>query len=319
MNRLDRLSSILIQLQSRRFIKAQDIATRFEISLRTVYRDIRSLENAGIPIIGEAGIGYSLTAGYRLPPIMFTREEATAFLTAEKLVKGLTDTVNGNIYSLALDKIRAVLRTAEQDYLENIDNRIEVIRSPRSTKHLTDNTMQTALEAIAKKTVLALDYFAYYRQEHTTRRVEPIGVFFLDGYWHLIAYCRTRNSIRDFRFDRISAIELTTEQFEDLHGPFMDYVGCLYSDRSLLPVSILVDKQAHLHLGEQRYYQGFVSEKINADGVQMDFMTTSLEGFARWFMTFADYAAVMKPVTLTDRIKEIHQATANKLYRSSDC
>jgi predicted DNA-binding transcriptional regulator YafY len=319
MNRLDRLSSILIQLQSRRFIKAQDIASRFEISLRTVYRDIRSLEHAGIPIIGEAGIGYSLTAGYRLPPIMFTREEATAFLTAEKLVKGLTDAVNGNIYSLALDKVRAVLRTAEQDHLENIDNRIEVIHSLRHAKQITDNTMQTALEAIARKTVLALDYFAYYRQEHTTRQVEPIGVFFLDGYWHLIAYCRTRNSIRDFRFDRISGIEFTTEQFEDLHGPFKDYLGRLYCDRSLLPVSILVDKQAHLHLGEQRYYQGFVSEQITEDGVHMEFMTTSLEGFARWFMTFADYAEVIKPLTLLDRIKKIHEAIAKKLNYSSNC
>ena len=96
MNRLDRISAILIQLQSRRVVKAADIADRFNISLRTVYRDIRSLEEAGIPLIGEAGVGYSLADGYRLPPVMFTREEATAFLTAEKFIEKLPNTDRGN-------------------------------------------------------------------------------------------------------------------------------------------------------------------------------------------------------------------------------
>ena len=72
MNRIDRISAILIQLQTRRVVKAQDIADRFGISLRTVYRDVKSLEEAGIPVIGEAGVGYSLVDGYRLPPIMFS-------------------------------------------------------------------------------------------------------------------------------------------------------------------------------------------------------------------------------------------------------
>src|SRR5664279_5689637 len=91
MNRIDRVTAILIQLQSKRVVKAQEIADRFNISLRTVYRDVKTLDEAGLPVIGEAGVGYSIMEGYRLPPVMFTREEATAFLTAEKLVEKLTD------------------------------------------------------------------------------------------------------------------------------------------------------------------------------------------------------------------------------------
>ncbi|MGZ4000778.1 MAG: helix-turn-helix transcriptional regulator, partial [Mucilaginibacter sp.] len=119
MNRIDRISAILIQLQSRRVVKASDIAERFNISLRTVYRDIRTLEEAGIPLIGEAGVGYSIMDGYRLPPVMFTREEATAFLTAEKLMEKLTDPSSDENYKSAMYKIRSVLRMAEKDYLDN--------------------------------------------------------------------------------------------------------------------------------------------------------------------------------------------------------
>ncbi len=129
MNRIDRLSAIIIQLQSRRTVRARDIADRYNISLRTVYRDISSLEEAGIPIIGEAGIGYSLQEGYRLPPVMFTREEATALITAEKLVAQLTDSTNAGLFSNAPDKIRSVLETSDKDYLNHMEGKIEVVKN----------------------------------------------------------------------------------------------------------------------------------------------------------------------------------------------
>ena len=108
MNRLDRLSSILIQLQSRTRLRAQDIAQRFEIGLRTVYRDIRTLELAGIPIIAEAGKGYSLAEGYKLPPVMFTHVKVTVLITAERLLAQLADESSYKSCGLAMDKIRSV-------------------------------------------------------------------------------------------------------------------------------------------------------------------------------------------------------------------
>src|ERR1700758_320956 len=124
MNHIDRIAALLIHLQSRRIAKAGDIADRFNISLPPVYRDIKTLEEAGIPIIGEAGVGYSIMDGYRLPPVMFTREEATAFLTAEKFVEKMTDTSTMEHHKSAMYKIRAILRSAEKDLLEDIDNSI---------------------------------------------------------------------------------------------------------------------------------------------------------------------------------------------------
>lgn len=317
MNRLNRLSAILIQLQSRKTVRAQDIADRFEISLRTVYRDIRSLEEGGIPIVGEAGVGYSLAEGYRLPPVMFTREEATAFITAEKLVTSFTDAVNGNSYSSGLYKLRAVLKTTEKDYLEHLDDRIEVRRVTRPPElNSYNNPLQTILSAIASKTVLQLSYFTYYRQEKTQRMIEPIGVFYLDQYWHLIAWCREREAFRDFRFDRILELSPTQEQFIDLHPSLKNYIDDMYKECKLHEVTILIDQLAYLHLGEQKYYHGYISENQVADGVEMQFMTNSLEGFARWFMTFADHAVIIQPAKLTEKVKAIFLNISKNLVNS---
>lgn len=314
MNRIDRLSAILIQLQSRRTVKAQHIADRFGISLRTVYRDIRSLEAGGIPIIGEAGIGYSLMEGYRLPPVMFTREEAAAFITADKLVTGLTDAANGISYSSALYKIKAVLGNEEKDFIGNIDERIQVLKASRAP-HLQSeiNPLQIILKGIAEKKVVQLNYFAYYRQEHTCRLVEPIGVFYLDNYWHLIAYCKERKACRDFRFDRITDISLTEDTFVDVHLNLKDYLNGQYKDLKLEEVTIQVDNYASRLLGEQKYYQGYINETETITGVEMYFLTNSIEGFARWYMTFADYARIVQPKQLLDRVHLIYSAIGEKL------
>jgi predicted DNA-binding transcriptional regulator YafY len=313
MNRIDRLSAILIQLQSRKNTRAQDVANRYQISLRTVYRDIRSLEEAGVPIIGEAGRGYSLADGYRLPPLMFTREEATAFITAEKLVISLTDQENSRSYTIAMDKIRAVLKRTDKDYLEDLDERIKVIKSNRHPKlNEQPSSLQIILQAISNKKVMQMTYFAYYRQEQTLRLVEPIGVFYLDNYWHLIAYCRERKACRDFRFDRIIDIEATNECYQDVHISLESYLTDQYKDLSVIEVTLLVDQEASFHLGEQKYYQGYVSEKQTPKGVEMKFMTLSPEGFSRWYMSIADVAVILKP----DSIKKKVQLLFNKIEKN---
>ena len=217
MNRIDRISAILIQLQSRRVVKAGDIAERFNISLRTVYRDIKTLEEAGIPLIGEAGVGYSIMDGYRLPPVMFTREEATAFLTAEKLMEKLTDPSSDENYKSAMYKIRSVLRMAEKDFLENIDGHIEVLKSRRVSPgaKLDLNPLQIILKGIGERQVLSIHYFAAHNQQKSERCIEPVGVFYQDNYWHLIAWCRLREDYRDFRLDRISNIFADWRTFQN--------------------------------------------------------------------------------------------------------
>lgn len=304
MNRIDRVSAILIQLQSKKIVKAQHIADRFNVSLRTVYRDIRSLEEAGIPLAGEAGIGYSIMDGYRLPPVMFTKEEAIAFLTAEKLVEKMTDETNGRNYKSAMYKIRAVLRSAEKDLLDQIDNQIEVIRINKQ-KVADGNYTEPILKAIAERKVVSIDYFTFYRRESNKRMVEPVGIFHLDHYWHLIGYCLLRNDYRDFRFDRISSLHITEHPQQREHLPLKNYIERRFTDRELTPVTISLNEYACPYVNEQKYYMGYVSETKKGNEIEMNFMSASLDGFARWFIVIADYARIVEPEILRDKVKSL--------------
>ena len=318
MNRIDRVSAILIQLQSRRVVKASDIAERFNISLRTVYRDIKTLEEAGIPIIGEAGVGYSIMDGYRLPPVMFTREEATAFLTAEKFVEKLTDASTMEHHKSAMYKIRAILKTTEKNLLEEIDNSIEVFKNHHHAGVGNKDHIQTLLTAIAQKNILTIDYFANHSQEHTKRDIEPIGIFFKDGHWHAIAFCRMRNDYRDFRLDRINRLTATDKVFNNKHPTLKAYIAQTAKEQELDLVVILVDKTVTSHLNYQKYYSGFVSEKTVGNQVEMTFLTASLEGFARWFMMFGDQAEIITPDSLKERVANIANALAQRNFQLSN-
>lgn len=306
MNRIDRISAILIHLQSRRVVKASDIADRFNISLRTVYRDVKTLEEAGIPLIGEAGVGYSIMDGYRLPPVMFTREEATAFLTAEKLMEKLTDPSSDEHYKSAMYKIRSVLRMAEKDFLDNIDGHIEVLKSRRTSGVKLDlNPLQIILKGIGERTVLSIHYFAMHNQQRSERCIEPVGVFYQDNYWHLIAWCRLREDYRDFRLDRISNISLTGERFKTMHPNLNEYISQQARDRNLEEVIIRVEKGIGPYLNEQKYYNGFVSER-EVDGLmEMTFLTGFVEGFVRWIMMYGDMAIIISPDSLKEKVKEL--------------
>ncbi|MBL4677970.1 MAG: YafY family transcriptional regulator [Mucilaginibacter sp.] len=312
MNRIDRISAILIQLQSRRVVKASDIAERFGISLRTVYRDVRSLEEAGVPVIGEAGVGYSLVDGYRLPPIMFTREEATAFLTAEKFVEQMTDASTGAQHRSAMYKIRAILKTSEKDLLDSMEGNIEVFKSNIQQRVDNQDHIQTILNGIISKTVLCIEYTAGYTQVQTKREIEPIGIFYLDSFWHLIAYCRMRNDYRDFRLDRIQSLTETTNKFEGNHPTLKEYVAQTASEHKLETIVMRVDKKTVPFVGYQKYYHGFVSEKEVGDQLEMTFLTMYPEGLARWYMMFGDTADIVSPLFLRDRVVELLDAVAKR-------
>src|SRR2546430_8009627 len=173
MNRVDRLVAIALRLQSRRVVRAEDLAAHFEISVRTVYRDLAALGEAGIPIIGEAGVGYSLVKGYHLPPVMFTAEEASALFIGGKLVEHLTDASLRKQMESALLKIRSVLPRDRQDYLDRLERSTAVVSGgPIAIPRLSSEALIPIPRALAERRVLALGDQGGQRRDMTQRQGE---------------------------------------------------------------------------------------------------------------------------------------------------
>jgi predicted DNA-binding transcriptional regulator YafY len=213
MNKINRITAILTQLQSKRIVTAKSIAERFQVSLRTVYRDIKTLQEAGVPIGSENGVGYFIVDGYKLPPVMFTEEEANALITAEKLVlqkneKSLTDN-----YVSALIKIKSVLRNTQKEKIELLESRIGA--DAKYTITPKTNYLATIQKAIIESIVLKMEYQSIYKNELTKRTVKPLAFYFTENDWILVAYCNLRKSLREFRLDKMEKLELTDAHFSD--------------------------------------------------------------------------------------------------------
>jgi predicted DNA-binding transcriptional regulator YafY len=210
MNRLDRITSILIQLQSKRLITAREIAERFEVTKRTIYRDIQTLRHAGVPIGEDEGKGYFLVEGYRLPPVMFTMEEARALVTTSKILNYHTEDSLKQNYESALLKIKAVLSLTDKDKLEFLNSRIGFQKPWAPASSYLDSIQHSITES--KK--LRIKYQSRNEEQLTERTIHPYAVYFSGAVWTTIAFCELRQEIREFRLDRIKELKLQHTHFK---------------------------------------------------------------------------------------------------------
>ena len=308
MNRIDRLHAILTHLQSKKLVTAQEIADRFKISLRTVYRDVKALDESGIPVIGEAGSGYSIMEGYRLPPVMFTQEEASALLLGAKLAEHFTDASIRKQYDSALFKIKAVIRGVDKDYVENLEEHVAVFRSGVSHPELNDRFIGQLQKAIVEKKVVHLVYMANHSQETTERDVEPIGLCYYGESWHLIGWCRLRSDYRDFRLNRIKRMEIKETSFaEKQHRSLQEYINdmIVQSSGELEEIVVEFDKAAARFISNQKYYYGYVREERDGDVIRMYFVTSFPMGFARWLLMFINSVRILTPQKLNTMMQGI--------------
>ncbi|TNE70751.1 YafY family transcriptional regulator [bacterium] len=222
--RLSRLTAILTQFQTKRLLTATALADKFEVSVRTIYRDIRALEQAGVPIITEDGKGYRLMEGYRIPPIMFTEAQANALITAEQLVLKNKDTSFIKDYTEAVDKIKAVLKYSVKDKVNLLSERT---RFDQNTYLERNSSSLSSLQfALTNFRVIKIEYTN--EQNNTTNRdIEPFALLNTEN-WLLVAYCRLRNEFRFFRLDRIKKLEILTETFEPHKMTLQEYFEKYY-------------------------------------------------------------------------------------------
>lgn len=212
-SRLSRLTAILIKLQSSSFTTVKQLSETFDISARTIYRDLSSLEAAGIPIVSVEGKGYSILEGYYVPPVMFTESEASAIIFAEKLIEKTKDTSLISEFNKAIEKIKSVLRFSEKEKADFLAKRIIIGKNweeERSSSNLSD-----VQKALTNFEVLEITYLKKDAKKASHRKIEPFAIYFnTSENWVVIAWCQLTNEFRSFRLDRIKKLEKPAENFE---------------------------------------------------------------------------------------------------------
>lgn len=228
MSQLSRLIAILTLLKSKRILTARELSMKFDISIRTVYRDLRKLEASGVPIITIEGRGYSLMDGYSVAPVQFTEKQANALITAQHLVNQTNDSSFVENFEEALTKIKSVFRTSIQEKSELLNNKIHVFDTKQ--EKISSNVLSEIQLAITNFNFTEINYRKADDPTITFRKIEPYAIYSTDNKWILLSWCHLRKDYRAFRIDRIQHFKLLQEKFEDRKFSLQTYFqSCPYN------------------------------------------------------------------------------------------
>lgn len=223
MRRADRLFQIVQLIRGRRLTTAAFLAERLEISPRSIYRDVAALQAQGVPIEGEAGVGYRMRRGFDLPPLMFDAREAQALVACVRIAQPRIDPALAAGAEDALAKILAVLPAAERAAAESLSVYAPSVGPDPQTRE----RLQRLRQATEQRIKLRLTYLDL-KDDTSMRTVRPLGCFYWGQVWTLAAWCESREDFRNFRVDRIQAIEVLNARFRDEPGRTLPDLMRLY-------------------------------------------------------------------------------------------
>jgi predicted DNA-binding transcriptional regulator YafY len=213
MRRADRLFRIVQLLRAGRLSTARSLAQKLEVSERTIYRDIQELQLSGMPIEGEAGVGYTLRRDFDIPPLMFDRQEITALVLGARMVKAWGGTEMAEAANNALRKIEAVLPPDLRDRIDQVQLYAPGFRVSKELRHRLDSLHHAAID----RSVLDVEYTSE-AGDLTRRRIRPLALVFWGGAWTLVGWCELRRDFRSFRVDRMQFISILDEIFTPQAG-----------------------------------------------------------------------------------------------------
>lgn len=229
MSQLSRLISILTLLKSKRLLTATELSEKFDVSIRTVYRDIRKLEDAGIPVYTIEGRGYSLMDNYTVAPVQFSEKQANALITAQHIINQSKDASFVNEFNEALTKIKSVFRSSIQEKSELLSDKIRVWNW--EYEEFSSDALSEIQLAITNFNFVEINYQKANDPSISFRKIEPCAMYSTNHKWILIAFCHLRKELRAFRIDRILHFKILPEQFEDPKFNIQDYfASCPYGD-----------------------------------------------------------------------------------------
>lgn len=307
MNRTDRLFAILLQLQTHGRLRARDLAADFEVSVRTIYRDVEALCQSGVPIIALPGQGYSLQEGYFLPPLMFTTLEAGALSLGADYVAQTLDAPLRAAAESAQAKLANALTAESRRDLQHLQDSVRYLQIDSAPAH---PHLRTVREAILARTVLRITYHAYGRPAPADRDVEPYGLIHTARAWQLLAHCRTRRAPRMFRLDRIDAVHPTGEHFH--HRPGLTArTARPPTDEPRTLARIRADAAAARWIREDHPH-GLIGEEDHDDHTILTFAVRDLARLGRWLLQWGDAVDILDPPHLRHHLAEQGRRIAHR-------
>lgn len=298
MNRTDRLLAIMLHLQTRRYTRGEDLAERFEVGVRTIYRDVQALNEAGVPVVSTPGYGYTLMPGYFLPPLMLTPDEAGAILLGAAFVADQVDAPYRGAVETARKKIEKLLPEATRDEVESLQDTLRFVGRIGPPDPAVEARLAAIRRAIGQHKVLRLTYQARHGAAGA-RDVEPHGLVSIGGRWVMAAYCRSRAGMRHFRLDRIDDIVPTGERFARRKE---------FTVRQVSPMEHGPDEVRALFApGAARWARedrpmGFVGEEERPEGVVMVFRPRAPRDLIPWLLSWGSKVRVLSPPELRSQL-----------------
>ena len=320
LNRTERLFAMVLLLQSRPNMTSRDLAEHFEVSRRTIFRDLRALGESGVPLTYADGGGYEILDGYQLPPLMLTAREAATLLLGTEFMKLQSDA------SLAKDadkvgmKIQQVLPREIQQYIERLQE--NTVMDPywlhRHQADVTDDEEGRWYElsqAVARQQRVMMEYMVASRAELTRRTVDPLGLVYYTDHWNLIAYDHLRGDIRNFRLDQIQSMRILLESFERPEG--FDLARHL-ADRGESPqnISIRIRFSNDVYRWARGSIPAVIENETEAGGkTTVLFAFENLSYIANWLMRYGTQAEVLEPAELRKAVRKRARSVMD-LYRA---
>jgi predicted DNA-binding transcriptional regulator YafY len=298
MNRIDRLFAITTRLQARGHLRAADLASIFEVSIRTIYRDITALSESGVPIVSLPGRGYSLVDGYFLPPLLLSTHEATALVLGARLVAGQASPDTARAAEDAVAKLLAVMNDDARRQLRELDDVLDLAPSAelRARLDVNDAKVRALWQAILQRRVTTIRYVGRNQGRETIRQVEPLRLGYANATWYLTAFCQVRQEERAFRLDRIETLEVEAARFRRRAStPPPDVPALEVVVRFRGDISRWV---------RERQHWSFVSEETTDDGLLIRYRPGALDEIAPWLLGWGTAAEVIAPRELRDRLRD---------------
>jgi len=298
--KLDRLLSIVIMLLNRERMQAKDLAEHFDVSIRTIYRDIDAINNAGIPIVTHQGNkgGLGIVDSYTLDRQILTLQDMVSMLS---VLKGMNNTFKDKNLQDAIEKIDALVPDNKQEYVKNHVDQIVIDVMPWGTSSGQKKKMVLLQQAIANKRLVKFSY-RDGNGTKSSRTVEPMTMIFKATAWYLFAYCTLRNDFRLFRLTRIKQLEMLTETYVRQIADYKQYDSSLSDKPQMIQLVIKFSKQIR-QTAEDYFDESFLSYEKNGD-IIATFELPENDWIQSYLLSLGEHAEVLKPQKMRHLLKE---------------